>query len=161
MKCNQPLCQASKWHSKLSSGKECLLKVVASFARNNYMTIVLTLNLPPKVYYKEWAAYTLWGIIALIMFIPVIYLCSDFKNKLIRIILAISYFIVFIPIFCFLIFMFSDTLHCIKHKLIKIDENYKYTIESPWLESCDYKTTYKSINFIFYQEMETEVVPCY
>ena len=123
--------------------------------------VVLTLNLPPKVYYKEWAAYTLWGIIALIMFIPVIYLCSDFKNKLIRTILAISYFIVFIPIFCFLIFMFSDTLHCIKHKLIKIDENYKYTIESPWLESCDYKTTYKSINFIFYQEMETEVVPCY
>ena len=105
------------------------------------LLVVLTLNLPAKIYYKEWAACIIWGIIALIMLIPIIYVCSEFKKKLIRTILVI---------------MFSDTLHCINHKLIKIDENYKYIIERPLLGSCDHKTTYKSVNFIFYQEMETE-----
>ena len=122
--------------------------------------VVLTLNLPAKVYYKEWAACIIWGIIALIMFIPIIYVCSEFKKRIYRTLLGILYIIAFIPIYSLLIFMFSDTLHCINHKLIKIDENYKYIIEMPWLESCDHKTTYKSVNCIFYQEMETEVEAC-
>ena len=122
--------------------------------------VVLTLNLPAKIYYKEWAACIIWGIIALIMLIPIIYVCSEFIKKLTRIILVIIYFVFFIPMYCLLIFIFSDNLHCINHKLIKIDENYKYIIERPWLESCDHKTTYKSVNFIFYQEMETEVEAC-
>ena len=123
--------------------------------------VVLTLNLPALVYYKEWAALIIWGMIAIVMLIPLLYIYSEFKKTIHRVIAGILYFIAFIPIYCFLIFMFSDSLHCIKHKLIKIDENHKYTIESPWLESCDHKTTYKSINFIFYQRMETEVESCY
>ena len=118
--------------------------------------VVLTLNLPAKIYYKEWAACIIWGIIALIILIPIIYVCSEFIKKLTRIILVIIYFVFFIPMYCLLIFMFSDNLHCINHKLIKIDEHYSYTIEMPWLESCEHKIIYKSINFIFYQEMETE-----
>lgn len=117
--------------------------------------IGVSLKLPSDLYYKPWFTNLFWvAMFCELIVFPSIYIYKEYEKRIYGIIAFIVFSILMIVLIFFPLFLCSKSFHMVN--VTERDNEYYYSYEDYFNDSCPHKVKYKSVNILFYKKISED-----